>query len=55
MTSILNFIKSTNWFRSYWGGGGSRDRHTDRLNGDLISLTFVFKESRLKIDPMLIK
>jgi hypothetical protein len=32
MTSILNFIKSTNWFKSYLGG------HTD----DFISLTFLW-------------
>jgi hypothetical protein len=32
MTSILNSIKSANWFRSY------RDTHMDRENGDVISL-----------------
>jgi hypothetical protein len=42
MTSLLNFIKSTNCFKSYYGG------HTDRQTGDLISLTFLFKESRVK-------
>jgi hypothetical protein len=48
MISLLNFIKSTNWFKSYWGGGGSH-RQTDWQTGDLINLTFFFKESRLKI------
>jgi hypothetical protein len=37
--------KSTNWFRSCWGGG---DRQTHRQDGDLISL-FPFLENRLKI------
>jgi hypothetical protein len=27
---------------------GDKDRHTDRQTGDLISLTFLFKKSRLK-------
>jgi hypothetical protein len=43
MTSLLNFIKSTNWFKSLWG------RQTHRQEDDLISLHFSFrKESRLK-------
>jgi hypothetical protein len=44
MTSVLNFIKSENQFRSYWAR-----THTDRQIGDLISLTFLFKEKRLRI------
>jgi hypothetical protein len=38
--------KSTNWFKSY-SGGGHTDGQTDRQTCDLISLTFLFKESRL--------
>jgi hypothetical protein len=30
MTSVLNFIKSAYWFKSYWGRGGTH-RRTDRL------------------------
>jgi hypothetical protein len=43
--------KSTNWFKSYWGGGGDTktEGQTDRQAGDLISFTLIFKESRIKI------
>jgi hypothetical protein len=40
MTSLQNFMKIYQ-FKSYWGD-------TDKQTGDLISLTFLFKESRLK-------
>jgi hypothetical protein len=43
MTFLLNFIKSTNWFKSIRG-----KTRTDRQTGDLISLSFLFKESRLQ-------
>jgi hypothetical protein len=42
MTSSLNFIKIYQLVQKLLGG------HTDRQTGDLISLTFRFKESRLK-------
>jgi hypothetical protein len=35
MTCLLNFIKSTNWFKNHWLGGRGR------LNSDLIILTFL--------------
>jgi hypothetical protein len=41
MTSLLNFIKIYQLVQKLLGG-------TDRQTGDLTSLTFVFKESRLK-------
>jgi hypothetical protein len=41
MTSLLNFIKSSNWFKTYYGG--------HRHSGDAISLAFLFKESGLII------
>jgi hypothetical protein len=41
MTSLLNFIISTNLFKSCKGG-------THRQYDDLINLTFLFKESTLK-------
>jgi hypothetical protein len=37
---LLNFMKSTHWFKSYYGGGGHK--RTDRQHGDLISFTFHF-------------
>jgi len=40
-TALLNFIKSTNWFKSYWQGGGHRQV------SDLINLIFLFTESRV--------
>jgi hypothetical protein len=43
MTFLLNFIKIYQFVQMLlWG------THTDRQAGDLISLTFLFKESRLK-------
>jgi hypothetical protein len=42
MTSLLNFIKIYRLVQTLLGGGD-----TDRQTGDLISLTFLFKESRL--------
>jgi hypothetical protein len=57
MTSLLNFIKNYQLVQNVlgWGGGAHRqtDRQTDRRTGDLISLTFLFEESRLKILVML--
>jgi hypothetical protein len=44
MTSILNFIKIYQFVQTLLGG---THRRTDRQNGDLINLTFLFKESRL--------
>jgi hypothetical protein len=47
MTSLLNFIKIYQLVQKLlWG---HTDRRTDRQTGDLISLTFLFKESRLKM------
>jgi hypothetical protein len=46
MTSLLNFIKIYQLVQKLLGG----DTQTDRQDGDLISLTFLFKESRLKIE-----
>jgi hypothetical protein len=43
MTSVSNFIKIYELVQKLLGG------HTDRRTGDLISLTFLFKGSRLKI------
>jgi hypothetical protein len=43
MTSLLNFIKIYQLVQKLLGG----DTQTDRQTGDLISLTFLFKESRL--------
>jgi hypothetical protein len=43
MTSVLNFIKIYQLVQKLLGG----DIQTDRQTGDLISLTFHFKESRL--------
>jgi hypothetical protein len=51
MTSLPNFIKIYQLCSKVIGGGGGTqtDRQTDRETGDLISLTFLFKESRLKM------
>jgi hypothetical protein len=41
MTSLLNFVKSTNGLRNYWWGGGENtDAQADRQHGDIISFTF---------------
>jgi hypothetical protein len=45
MTSLLNLTKIYQLVQKLLG----RDTRTDRQTGDLISLTFLFKESRLKI------
>jgi hypothetical protein len=45
MTSLLNFIKIYQLVQKLLG---DTHRQTDRQTGDLISLTFVFKESRIK-------
>jgi hypothetical protein len=53
MTSLLNFIKIYQLVQQSLGGTQTdrrTDRHTDRQTGDLISLTFLFKESRLITD-----
>jgi hypothetical protein len=42
MTSLLNFIKIYHLVQKLLG-------YTDRQTGDLISLTLLFKESRLKM------
>jgi hypothetical protein len=44
MTSLLNFIKIYQLVQKLLKG----DTQTDRQTGDLTSLTFLFKESRLK-------
>jgi hypothetical protein len=46
MTSLLNFIKIYQLVQKLFGGRGWQ---TDRQTGDLISLTFLFKGSRLKM------
>jgi hypothetical protein len=43
MTSLLNFIKIYQLVQKLLGG------HIDRQSGDLISLTFLFRENRLKM------
>jgi hypothetical protein len=52
MTFLLNFIKNIPIGSKVIRGDTQVDRrtdgHTDRQTGDLISLTFLFKESRLK-------
>jgi hypothetical protein len=49
MTSLLNFIKIYHLVQTLLGGKHRHtDGQTDRQTGDLISLTFIFKESRLK-------
>jgi hypothetical protein len=45
MTSLLNFIKVYQLVKKLLGG---TRRRTDRQTSDLTSLTFLFKESRLK-------
>jgi hypothetical protein len=45
MTSQLNFIKIYQFVQKLLGG---THRQADRQDGYLISLTFLFKESRLK-------
>jgi hypothetical protein len=47
MTFLLNFIKIYQLVQKLLGGGG--EAHIDRQTGDLISLIFLFKESRLII------
>jgi hypothetical protein len=52
MTSLLNFIKIYQLVHKLFGGDtqtDKTDRRTDRQTGDLISLSFLFKESRIKI------
>jgi hypothetical protein len=46
MTSLLNFIKIYQLVQKLSRGGGTHGQ-TDRQAGDLISLTFLFEESRL--------
>jgi hypothetical protein len=48
MTSLLNFIKIYQLVQKLLGGGAT-DGQTDRQTGDLISLTFLFEETRLKM------
>jgi hypothetical protein len=48
MTSLPNFIKIYELVQKLLGGGEDTDGRLDRQTGDLISLTFLFKESRLK-------
>jgi hypothetical protein len=45
MTSLLNFIKIYQLVQKLFGG---THRQTDRQTGELISLNFLFEESRLK-------
>jgi hypothetical protein len=47
MTSLLNFIKIYQLVQKLLGG---THRRVDRETGDLISPTFLFKESRLKME-----
>jgi hypothetical protein len=47
MTSLLNFTKIYQLVQKLLGG---THRQTDRQTGDLISLSFLFEESRLKMD-----
>jgi hypothetical protein len=46
MTSVLDFIKIYQFVQKLLGG---TRRQTDRQTGDLISLTFLFRESSLKM------
>jgi hypothetical protein len=49
MTSLLNFIKVYQLVQKLLGGDTqTEDGRTDRQTGDLINLTFLFKESRPK-------
>jgi hypothetical protein len=50
IASPLNLIKMYPLVQKLLGWG-HRDRQTDRQTGDLIRLTFLFKESRLKKQP----
>jgi hypothetical protein len=47
MTSLLKFIKIYQLVQKLLGGDTQTERRTDRQTGDIISLTFLFKESRL--------
>jgi hypothetical protein len=47
MTSVLNFIKNYQLVQKVLGWDTQTDGRTDRQADDLISLTFLFKESRL--------
>jgi hypothetical protein len=47
MTFLLNFIKIYKLVQKLFGGHTHTDGQTDRQTGGLISLTLVFKESRL--------
>jgi hypothetical protein len=49
MTFLPNFIKIYQLVQTLLGGHTQTDVQRDRQDGDLISLTFLFKESRLKI------
>jgi hypothetical protein len=50
MTSLLNFTKIYQLVQKVLGGTHRQTgRQTDRQTDDLISLIFLFKESRLKI------
>jgi hypothetical protein len=60
MNSLLNFIEIYQLVQKLLGGGHANrqtdrqiDRQTGRQIGDLISLTFLLKESRLKKKPPL--
>jgi hypothetical protein len=48
MTYVLNSIKIYQLVKKLLGGT-TDNRRTDRQTGDLIRLTFLFKESRLKM------
>jgi hypothetical protein len=54
MISVLNFIKIYELVQKLLVGGLS-DRGTDRQTGDLVSLTFLFKESRLKRNLIILR
>jgi hypothetical protein len=48
MTSLLNFIKIFQLVQKLLGGDIQTDGQTDTQTGDLICLTFLSKESKLK-------
>jgi hypothetical protein len=48
MTSLMNFIKIYQLVQKVLGMDTQTDGQTDRQTGDLISLTYLFKEIRLK-------